>query len=127
MLAPAAQKPMALIVAMFSGGALGAAGELAALDGPKVLGTAVFIGMGSVFVLWKLLSWWLEYVTKVWKETPVQLRALDQKIDELGEALRVHMAQQHEVRRAREERDREVDRRLSAIETRCMTFPHHGA
>lgn len=117
-----AQKPVALIVAMLSGAVLGVAGEVATLDGPRVIGTAVFIGMGSVFVLWKIVSWWLESVTSAWKQMPIRFSTLDDKIDALAESLRVYMAQQHEVRRSREERDREIDRRLTAIEARCVAF-----
>jgi hypothetical protein len=123
------QKPVALLGAMLSGGVLGVAGEVASLDGPKVIGTAVFIGMGSVFVLWKIVSWWLDSVTRAWNQMPLRFEGLDEKIDKLAEGLRVHMAQQHEIRRAREERDREVDRRLSAIEMRCQAYqlpPRHG-
>jgi hypothetical protein len=79
--------------------------------------------------LWKIVSWWLDSVTRAWTQMPLRFEALDEKIDKLAEGLRVHMAQQHEIRRSREERDREVDRRLSAIESRCQAFsppPHFG-
>jgi hypothetical protein len=127
------QKPIALVAAMASGGMLGVAGESAALDGPKILGIAIFVGTGSVFVLWKIVSWWLDGVSRTWNAIPRQFETLDQKLDGLSSQLSMHatqlsmhMVKTTQYRRAREEREREVDRRLTAIEQRCVAFtPKH--
>lgn len=122
----ASQKPIALVAAMASGGVLGVAGESAALDGPRILGVAIFVGTGSVFVLWKIVTWWLDGVSRTWNAIPGQFETLDQKLDGLTSQLSMHMVKQTQYRKAREERDREVDRRLTAIEQRCMAFiPNH--
>lgn len=121
------QKPIALITAMLSGGVLGVAGEAAALDGPKVIGVAIFIGTGCVLILWKVVSWWLDGVSRTWNSIPGQFETLDGKLDALASQLAMHMALQAEVRKAREVRDGEIDRRLTAIEQRCLAFPPNHA